>query len=78
MINSPTKNFESFLIHSILQDAKNNVQNIMVLPFDTIKNIQKELVKCGVFKDSMIEQARFARDLHALEQSSLGVFARRK
>ena len=47
------------------------------LPFDVARETYAKAVQIGFIEDSMLAEAKFARDLGKLEKLSLGPWARR-
>ena len=52
-------------------------QLALSLPFDVARETYAKAVRIGFIEDSMLAEAKFARDLGKLEKLSLGPWARR-
>jgi len=52
-------------------------QLALALPFDVALETYAKAVRIGFIEDSMLAEAKFARDLGRLEKLSLGPWARR-
>ena len=51
-------------------------QLALSLPFDVARETYAKAVRIGLIEDSMLAEAKFARDLGKLEKLSLGPWAR--
>jgi hypothetical protein len=51
--------------------------DILALPFDLARESYARAVRAGLIERSMLQSARFARTLRALENFTLGIWARK-
>ncbi|MHB8949629.1 MAG: hypothetical protein ACYC4S_11270 [Rhodoferax sp.] len=58
-------------------DASRTTTLMLGLPFDMAREQYANAIRLGLVKHSMLASTKFAQALHALEQATLGPWARR-
>ena len=56
--------------------ARRTSQVVRGLPFDTARETYAKAIRVGLIKDSLLAQAKFAQSLGAIEELTLGPWAR--
>ena len=62
---------------TVVAAAGKTSQLALALPFDAARETYAKAVRIGFLQDSMLTEAKFARDLGRLEKRTLGPLARR-
>ena len=70
--NTPPSSF-----HSTAAALARAGSDVMALPFDLARDSYARAVRAGLIERSMLQSAHFARALRAVENLTLGVWARR-